>query len=364
MTEKRDYYEVLGLSREASDDEVRRAWRQAALKYHPDRNPGDKSAEDKFKEAHEAFQVLSDPNKRQTYDRFGHAGLQSSGYEAAGINDILSQFQDMFADFFGGMGGFGGFGGTRRRGPQAGDDIRVGATISLRDVMTGTKQEVTVRGEAPCEYCEGRGSEPGTRPETCPTCRGTGQSTTQRGFIMFSTPCGRCAGTGQVIAHPCQNCRGTGRVERHRTVLVTFPAGIDAGQRLRVPGQGMPGEPGAPPGDLYVDVELAEDKDFERQGYDLVTRRRLTFAAATLGAALEVRLPDDSKVNAEIRAGTQPGTVITLKGKGVPRLDRRGRGDLHVVVDVLVPRKLSKRAKQLLHELEQELGEVSEPQQS
>jgi molecular chaperone DnaJ len=363
VTEKRDYYEVLGLSREAGDDEIRRAWRQAALKFHPDRNPGDKSAEEQFREAHEAFQVLSDQNKRQAYDRFGHAGVQGSAYESAGIADILSQFQDMFADFFG--GGFGGFGGgPRRRGPQPGDDLRVSASITLRDAMTGTKQEVTVRGAAPCDDCEGRGSEPGTRPEKCPTCGGTGQMTSHRGFIVFSTPCSRCGGTGQVIAHPCQTCRGTGRVERTRTVLVTFPAGIDSGQRLRVPGQGMPGEPGAPPGDLYVDVEVAENEQFERQGYDLVARRRLTFAEAALGSTIELKLPDDSTASAEIRAGTQPNTVITLKGKGIPRLDRRGRGDLHVVVDVMVPKKLTKHARKLLEELDRELSQVSESRTS
>jgi molecular chaperone DnaJ len=358
MSQKRDYYEVLGLARDASDDDIRKAWRQAALKYHPDRNAGDASAEGKFREAHEAYQVLSDAEKRRTYDRFGHQGLDAGGFDGAGIGDILSQFQDMFSDFFGGMGGFGG--AQRRRGPEPGADVRVDSTITLAEAMGGVKKEVTVRGAAPCDTCKGSGTEPGHSPERCGTCGGMGQVSTQRGFIMFSTTCPRCGGAGQVVTHPCQVCRGGGHVERTRTVLVTFPAGIDANQRLRVPGQGMPGAPGAPPGDLYVDVHLAEDERFERRGVDLLTRERVSFAEAALGCEVEVTLPDESKVPVEIRAGTQPGTVLTVKARGIPRLDRRGRGDLHVVVDVAVPRKLSKRAKKLLEELDEELARDDE----
>jgi molecular chaperone DnaJ len=356
MTEKRDYYEVLEVARDAGPDDIRKAYKKCALKYHPDRNPGDASAESNFKEATEAFSVLSDGEKRSTYDRFGHAGLGNGGpdFSGAGVGDILSQFQDLFSDFF----GFGGFpGGGRRRGrSERGQDIRVEAQISLKDAFTGTKHEVALRGNAPCEDCGGSGAAPGTKPERCTQCNGQGQVTTQRGFIMFSTTCPRCHGAGEQIAKPCSTCEGTRYVERRRKVLVNFPAGIDTGQTLRVPGQGMPGPGSSPAGDLYVDVVLEEDKTFQRDGYDLVTRQRVSFPDAALGGKVELKLPDDAQVTADVPAGTQPNTVVTLRGKGMPRLDGRGRGDLHVVVDVAVPKKLSRRAKKLLEELEEELS--------
>lgn len=361
MNEKRDYYEVLGVARDASADDIRRAYRQAALKFHPDRNPGDAAAEGKFKEATEAYSVLSDTDKRTNYDRFGHAGV-GGGFDfgSAGMGDILSHFQDMFADFFGGFGG--GFGGAtrRRREPERGQDVRVEATISLQDAFSGCKHEVVVRGAAACEECDATGARPGTKPQRCPQCSGTGQVTTQRGFIMFSTTCPTCRGSGQQIADPCEACGGGGYVERRRKVLVTFPAGIDTGQRLRVPGQGMPGPPDAAPGDLYVDVIVEEHDGFHREGYDLVTRQRVSFPEAALGSSLSVELPDGKTVEADVAPGTQPGTVVTVRGMGVPRLDKRGRGDLHVIVDVAVPKKLSKRARKLLQELETELGDKSQ----
>ena len=356
MSEKRDYYEVLGVAKDASEDDIRRAYRQAALKYHPDRNPGDKSAEDKFKEATEAYSVLSVAGKRQTYDRFGHAGMQGNGFDfsSAGIGDILSQFQDMFADFFGGFGG--GSGSGRQRAPRRGQDIRADATISLKDAMLGAKHEVNVSGMAACEACGGSGGKPGTRPQSCSGCGGLGQVTTQRGFIMFSTTCPRCGGSGEMVADPCQDCSGSGYVQRKRTVLVSFPAGIDSGQRLRVPGQGMPGPLGSKPGDLYVDVRVAADDRFERDGHDLVVHERLSFAEAALGSSVQLHLPDETTVTARVQPGTQPGTVVTLKGRGIPRIDRRGRGDLHLVLDVIVPKKVSRRARKLLQELDRELS--------
>jgi molecular chaperone DnaJ len=359
MSEKRDFYEVLEVSREASQEEVRKAYRKQALRFHPDRNPGDAEAESKFKEATEAFSVLSDAEKRATYDRFGHAGLGSSGFDfsGAGVGDILSHFQDLFSDFFGGFGG-----GARRRSRSAdrGQDVRVEAHISLKDSYNGTKQEVCVHGSAPCDGCNGSGAAPGSRPERCPQCAGSGQMTTQRGFIMFSTTCPRCRGTGEHIPNPCESCHGTRYVERRRKVLVTFPAGIDTGQTLRVPGQGMPGMGNSSPGDLYVDVVIEDDASFQRDGYDLVARRQVSFVEAALGGKLQLELPDESSVNAEIPSGTQPNTVISLRNKGLPRLDGRGRGDLHVVIDVAVPKKLSRRAKKLLEELEEELGGVED----
>lgn len=356
MSEKRDYYEVLGLSQGCSADEIRKAYKQCALKYHPDRNPGDHTAEAKFKEATEAYTVLSDDDKRRTYDRFGHAGLEGAGvdFSGAGVNDILNHFQDMFMDFFGGMGG--GAQQGRRRRAERGQDVGVAVELTLAESMVGGKREVTVRGPAACETCHGKGTKSGSAPAKCQACRGTGQVTAQRGFIMFASPCARCGGTGTFIQDPCETCSGAGSVERQRRVLVTFPAGIDSGQRLRVPGQGMPGPEGTPPGDLYVDVELTAHPQFERHGDSLGTRRRVSFSTAALGGEVEVELPDESVVTAKIPAGTQPGTVISVSGKGMPRIDRSGRGSLHVMIDVVVPAKVSKRAKKLLQELDEELS--------
>ncbi len=358
MSEKRDFYVILSVTRESTDDEIKRAYRQAALKHHPDRNPGDKSAEEKFKEASEAYAVLSDADKRAAYDRYGHAGL-NGGSGADSMSDILSHFQDMFSDFFGGNQG----GGQRRkRGPDRGQDVRVEATISLRDALLGGKHEITVSGAAPCDSCNGSGAEPGTKTETRNQCRGSGQVTAQRGFIMFSSPCARCRGTGQYLPSPCHSCHGSGAVERQRKVIVAIPGGIDSGQRLRVPKQGMPGPSGLPPGDLYVDIEVESDERFERQGADLGTRASISFAEAALGSKLEIRMPDDTLISAEVQPGTQPNSVIVVRGQGMPRLDRHGRGDLHVAVNVRVPTKLSKTAKKLLRDLEAELGGEAAPE--
>jgi molecular chaperone DnaJ len=359
MTEKRDYYEVLGISREAGDDDIRRAYRQAALKHHPDRNPGDAAAEHKFKEATEAYSILNEKEKREAYDRFGHAGVDGRGgfdFQGAGVGDILSHFQDLFSDFFG--GGFSAGAGRDRRGPARGADVRVDATITLEEAITGCKHEVAVHGVAPCEECGGSGARAGTRPEKCSQCSGAGQVGTQRGFIMFTTTCPRCRGSGQTVASPCEKCNGGGAVEKRKKVVVTLPAGIDAGQRLRVPGQGMPGPAGAQSGDLYVDVDVEPHPRFERQGYDLITKERVSFAEAALGAELSVELPGGTAVKAKVHPGTQPGSVISIQGKGIPQLDRAARGNLHVVVEVEVPKRLSKRAKALLEDLEKELRET------
>lgn len=359
MSGKRDYYEVLGVSRDASDDEIRKAYRKLALKHHPDRNPGDPSAEDKFKEATEAYGILSDAEKRSAYDRFGHAGVEGGvgfDFQGAGIGDILNHFQDMFSDFF----GFGGSPGGGQRRAARGRDARVESSITLKEAFAGCKKEVAIRGVAPCEECKGSGAAEGTSPTACVQCAGSGQVTTQRGFIMFSTTCPRCRGAGQVVTDPCKACDGSGAMEKRRTVVVTFPAGIETGQRLRVPGQGMPGPGSAPAGDLYVDVVVEPDPRFERQGPELLSKQRLSFSEAALGAKLDVTLPDDSRVSVKVPSGTQPGTVLTVRGKGMPHLDG-GRGNLHVVIDVAVPKKLSRRAKKLLSELESELESDSEP---
>ncbi len=353
MSEKRDYYEILGIEREVSEDDIRRSYRKLALKYHPDRNQDDPSAEEKFKEATEAYSILSDGDKRAQYDRFGHQGMSGGfDFDNAGMGDIFSHFQDMFSDFFGGFQG----GGGRSRGPMRGQDTRVRTSLTLRETMEGVKKEVHVRGAAPCDTCAGSGAKAGTQPKTCSNCGGTGQATTQRGFIMFQSACTVCGGQGRVIGDPCDDCRGERYVEKRRKVLVTFPAGIDGGQRLRVPGQGMPGQPGAEPGDLFVDVELEEHPDFERDGFDIGTRAKISFAQAALGGECVVTLPDETDVQAEFPHGTQPGTVLTIKRKGLPSLDRRSRGDLHVLLEVNVPQKLSRKAKKLIAELDKELN--------
>jgi molecular chaperone DnaJ len=350
MTDKRCYYEVLGLPRSASEDEIRKSYRQCALKYHPDRNPDDPAAVAKFKEATEAFTVLSDGHKRATYDQFGHAGLQGGfDFSGAGIGDIFSHFQDLFSELFSG-GGPG-----RRQGPRRGADLRVQERLSLAEAVLGCKREVVVRAPARCDDCSGSGAAPGSKRETCGTCGGAGQVSTARGFIMFSSTCPACRGEGSRVANPCTRCKGAGHVEKTRKVLVTFPAGIDSDQRLRVPAQGVAAPPGGEPGDLYVDVEVEENERFERDGLDLLTRAHVSFADAAIGTTIKVQMLDDSTVDVDLPAGSQPGDVISLKGKGVPRLDGRGRGSLHVQVQVEVPRTLSPRAKELLAELDQEL---------
>jgi molecular chaperone DnaJ len=364
MSEKRDYYEVLSVERGASADDIRKAYKREALKHHPDRNPGDSAAEAKFKACNEAYQVLSDDEKRRIYDQFGHAGLEGGGFQGAG--DVFAHMQDLFAEMFsgGGFGGFGGGGGGQRRQARGGD-LRMQARLTLREAAFGVKREVTVHAPVRCDDCSGTGAKAGTKPETCGHCRGSGHVSNARGFVMFTTPCPKCHGQGVVVKHPCKTCEGRGAVEKSRKVVVAFPAGIDAGQRLRVPGQGMPGPMGAPAGDLYVEIDVEEDTRFERDGADLVTRFHVSFAEAALGAEVRVASlgdPDGDEadgsptVSLAIPAGTQSGAVFTIKNQGIPRLDGRGRGSLIGVVQVDVPTTLSDRAKKLIQELHAELS--------
>jgi molecular chaperone DnaJ len=352
MSEKRCYYEVLGVARSASEDEIRKTYRQCALKYHPDRNPNDPTATAKFKEATEAFSVLSDSQKRARYDQFGHAGLEAGGFDfsGAGIGDIFSQFQDLFSEFFVGGGQRG-----RRAGPRRGGDLRIQERLTLQEAVLGCKKEVVVRAPTTCEQCSGSGAAPGSQRQTCTSCRGAGQVSSSRGFVMFTSTCPTCQGEGSVLRDPCKKCGGAGAVEKTRKVLVSFPAGIDTNQRLRVPGQGLPGPQGGEAGDLYVDVELEPNDKFERDGMDLVTRVNISFADAAIGTTIALQWIDGSELELEIPGGTQPGDVMTIKGKGAPRVDGRGRGALHVQVQIDVPRHVSPRAKELLLELEEEL---------
>lgn len=364
MSDKRDYYEVLGVERTASPDEIRKAYKREALKHHPDRNPGDGAAEAKFKEVNEAYQCLSDDEKRHLYDQFGHAGLEG-GMGGGDASDVFAHMQDLFAEMF--SGGFG-FGGGTRRQARRGGDLRVQARLTLREAAFGLKREITVNAPTRCEECQGSGAKAGTKPETCSQCRGSGHVSSARGFVMFTTPCPRCHGQGAVIKEHCKACKGRGAVERARKVVVGFPAGIDSGQKLRVPGQGMPGPGGVAPGDLYVEIDVEEDPRFERDGADLVTRVHVSFADAALGAEVRVSSigdalddPPDATVACRIPAGTQSGSVFTIKGKGMPRLDGRGRGSLVAVVQVDVPTALTERAKALLAELDEELRREAAP---
>lgn len=354
MSEKRCFYDTLGVAKDASGEDIRKAYRQCALKNHPDRNQGDQGAEARFKEATEAYQILSDEEKRGRYDRFGHAGIE--GMPDLG-GDIFSHFQDVFSEFF---GGFGGGGQRRRGGPSRGQDLRLQQRLSLKDALLGCKREVSLRTPASCEDCSGTGAKAGTKRKPCTGCNGVGQVSTSRGFVMFTQTCPECSGEGSVVKSPCPTCNGAGAVEKTRKVVVNFPAGIDSGQRLRVSGQGMPGALGGPPGDLFVDVELAADERFERDGLDLITRVTVPFASATLGSSVDIQLPDDTMVKVEIPPGTQPGEVITTKGKGAPRVDGRGRGSLQAIIQIEVPKALSSRARELVRELDQELAKARE----
>jgi molecular chaperone DnaJ len=356
MSSKRDYYEVLGVSRTASGDEIRKAYKQAALKYHPDRNPDDKEAEGKFKEATEAYSVLSDEEKRRRFDQFGFEGIEGMGGFDFSQVDIFSHFQDLFSEFFGGFGG----GQRQRRGPQRGADLRIQQSITLKEAVLGCKKEISVRSPIRCDVCDGAGAAPGHTRETCQSCRGSGQVSTARGFVMFTTTCPTCQGEGSTISHPCDKCQGAGQVDETRKVLVSFPAGIDAGQRLRVPGQGMAGPRGAQSGDLYVDVHVEADDKFERDGIDLATRAHVAFVDAALGTVIQIPMLDDSLLDVELPAGTQPGDVMTVKGKGVSRIDGRGKGALHVIVQVDVPKRVNQRVRALLLELQKELQTQTE----
>ena len=350
MAEKRDYYEVLGVERSASEQDIKRAYRKLALELHPDRNPGDPHAEEKFKEASEAYSVLCDGEKRSTYDRFGHAGLSGAGAGFNDIQDIFSQFGDIFSDFFGG----GPFRGARRAGPQRGADLRTGVRLALKDAAFGTKQEVPLHYPGPCETCEGTGADGGRR-SVCPRCKGAGQVAHSRGPFLLQTTCPGCHGAGSVIDVPCKSCRGSGQVEVKRAVKVTFPAGIDDGQTLRVPGQGLAGVKGGPAGHLYVEVQIEPDPRFERDGSDLVHAIELTYPQAALGAEIEVPGLDEDAIKLSVPAGVQPGETVVVRGKGIPHLNQNGRGDLIVLVQLGVPKKLSRKARKLLEQLQDEL---------
>jgi len=341
---KRDYYEILGVARNAQEGDLKKAYRQLALQHHPDRNPGNKEAEEKFKEASEAYEVLRDPEKRDLYDRFGHEGLKRTGFSGfGGFEDIFSSFGDIFEDFF----GFGT--GRRAAGPRKGPDYRYDLTISFMEAALGKEREIEIERLDPCETCKGSGLKPGSKKETCPACRGTGQITHSQGFFTLRTTCSRCRGQGFFIPSPCSACRGSGKVKKPKKISLKIPPGVDTGSRMKVSGEGGEGERGGRRGDLYVVLHVEPHPFFERHDDDIVCQIPISFSQAALGANIEIPALNGSK-NLEIPPGTQSGHVFTLRGQGISHLDGFGKGDQHVQVVVKVPAKLNKRQKELLKE--------------
>jgi molecular chaperone DnaJ len=344
---KRDYYEILGLSRNATEDEIKKAYRRLALQYHPDRNPGDREAEDKFKEAAEAYEVLRDPQKRELYDLYGHEGLKGTGFTGfRGFEDIFSSFSDIFEDFFRFSSG-----GRRRKRTYAepGADLRYDLNIPFEQAAFGTEIDIEVPRAEDCSTCQGTGAAPGTSPSQCPYCHGTGQVTHSQGFLTISTTCTHCGGEGSFITDPCKECKGTGKVKRKRKIHLTIPGGVDTGSRLRVPGEGEPGLRGGPPGDLYVIIHIEPHDFFEREGDDIYCQIPISFPQAALGTKLEIPTLEGTRP-LEIPAGTNSGEVFRIRGGGVKHLRGIGRGDQIIQVAVKTPAHLTKRQKELLME--------------
>jgi len=342
---KRDYYEVLSVGKTASREEIKKSYRKLALQHHPDRNKGDKDAEEKFKEAAEAYEVLSDPEKRQLYDRFGHAGLQQSGFTGfRNFDDIFSSFGDIFEEFF-------GFGGTsRRRAVRKGADLRYDLSIKFMDAVLGKETEIELSRHELCNECGGVGTRGGVQPSVCPTCGGRGQVSRSQGFFSIATTCPSCHGSGSVITDPCEKCRGIGRVLIAKKLSLKIPAGVDTGSRLRLQGEGEPGELGGPPGDLYVFIHVEQDEVFKRDGDDVLVAVPITYTLAALGGAIEIPTlegPEDFY----IPRATQSGQDFRLPGRGMPHVRGRGRGDLIVVVYIETPKSLTGEQEELLRRL-------------
>lgn len=340
---KRDYYEVLGVARDADGTLIKKAYRKLAVELHPDRNPDNKSAEEQFKEASEAYQVLSDPEKRALYDRFGHEGPRGSGFSGfSDVSDVFSAFGDIFGDLFGGAGG-----GRRRGGPTRGADVESEVEITLLEAASGVEKQVKVDRHVRCSECGGTGAAKGTTPERCTTCRGAGQVVHQQGFLMIQSTCPSCRGQGQVVRDPCKVCRASGLETKSETLTVNIPAGVDDGSTLRLAGRGEESSRGGQPGNLYIHIRVKADPRFERDGANLHTRLDVSFPQAALGAALVVpTLEGESEV--DLPAGTQPGEVLVLRGLGLPNLRGGSRGDLAVHVNLVVPTKLDKEQEQHL----------------
>ena len=341
---KRDYYEVLGVSRTATEVDIKKAYRTMAVQHHPDKNPGDPHAEEKFKECAEAYSVLSDAQKRAAYDRYGHAAAGAG----AGFDPGFTNIEDIF-DLFGFGDMFGGRSG-RRTSVQRGSDLRYDLEITLEEAASGKEEKLRIPRLEKCGECDGKGAEKGTHPETCITCGGNGQTRYQQGFFSVMRTCPNCQGKGQIIRNPCKKCKGAGRIEKERSLEIKIPAGVETGSRLRVSGEGEAGVNGGPTGDLFVVIHVKEHEVFERQGANLYSAVPITFAQAALGAEIKVKTLDGEE-DLKVPAGTQTGTVFRIKSQGMPALGGRGRGDLFVAVTLITPKTLTKEQRKLLEQL-------------
>jgi molecular chaperone DnaJ len=362
MAATRDYYEILGVGRGVAEADLKKAYRKLALKYHPDRNEGDDSAAESFKEAAEAYEVLSDPEKRRVYDQYGHDGLKGRGFASGGV-DPRDIFESIFGAGGGGLGDlFEGFfgGGGRRAGPRQGSHLRVSVHIPLSEAATGTTRTITLNRNEHCESCGGSGAKKGTSPETCGSCGGQGRVNRSQGFFVMQTACPDCHGQGKVIRDPCAECRGRGLSPQSREITVRIPRGIQSGSQLRLAGEGEPGEQNGPRGDLFCLVDVEEHELFHRDGDDLLCELAVSYPQAALGAEIEVPTLDGA-AKLKVPAGTQPGKVFRLRGQGMPSVYGHGSGDMLVRLTVDVPRKLSARQKELMEELAELGGEVPPP---
>ncbi len=350
---KRDFYEILGVNRDASDDEIKKAYRKLAMKYHPDRNPDNPSAEEKFKEAKEAYEILSDAQKRAAYDQYGHAGVDPQAGMGGGFGGGGGGFADAFGGIFDEIfGGRGGGGGGGRSNIYRGADLRYNLEITLEQAAFGTETKIRIPTMEECEHCHGSGAKPGTQPQTCPTCSGSGQVRLQQGFFSIQQTCPKCHGTGRIIPEPCKDCHGAGRVKQHKTLAVKIPAGVDEGDRIRLTGEGEHGVNGGPPGDLYVQIHLKQHAVFTRDHNDLHCEMPISFTTAALGGEIEIPTLDGA-ASIKIPGETQSGRVFRLRGKGIKGVRSHTHGDLmcHVVVET--PVSLTDRQKELLRELEE-----------
>lgn len=362
---KKDYYDILGLQKGASDEEIKKAFRKLAIKYHPDKNQGNKEAEEKFKEINEAYQVLSDPQKRAQYDQFGTADFNGGGFNQGGFGggfdfSDLGGFGDIFDTIFG--GGFSG-GGRKKNGPQRGADIEYNLNLTFEEAVFGVEKEISVSRNEKCETCGGTGAKPGTSPKTCNKCGGTGQVRSQRstplGSFVTTSTCDKCGGKGKIIPDPCRTCQGTGKVRKSKKIKVNIPAGVDSGNVMPLRGQGEAGTNGGPSGDLYVNIRVSPHSTFRRKGYDIYIDEHISFAKATLGA--EIKVPTiDGDVKYEIPSGTQSGTIFRLRGKGIPVVNGRGRGDQLVTIIVDIPKALNEKQKEALRLFMEASGEIAD----
>jgi molecular chaperone DnaJ len=360
---KKDYYEILGVSRQATPEEIKKAYRQAALKYHPDRNPGNKEAEEKFKEAAEAYSVLMDPEKRAIYDRYGHQGLQGQGYQGfSGFDSsIFQDFEDILGNFFGfSFSDFFGQETSRRPRSQRGRDLVLELQITLEEAARGTEKELKITRHELCPVCQGSKLKPGTRKIICPACQGRGQLRYQQGFFTITRTCSHCNGTGEIIASPCEECQGTGRIKEKRVLKVKIPQGVDDGMRLRITGEGEAGDAGQPRGDLYIIVRIQKHPFFERQGRDLYAEIPVSFSQAALGAKIAIPLLNGDFEVLKIPAGVQSGQIFKIKNAGLRDLEGHRPGDLYIKVLVKTPEKLDREQKNLFVRLAELRGEKLE----